>query len=792
MKISEKWLREWVDPALDSAALAHRLTMLGLEVDSVEPVAGTLESVVVGKVLEIARHPNADRLSVCSVDAGQAEPLSIVCGANNIRLGECYPTALVGATLPGGVKIKRSKLRGEVSEGMLCSGVELGIGEDADGILPLGDTAIPGTSVMTALDLDDNVIDIDLTPNRADCFSVLGIARDIAASERIAFTEPDVPSIAPVTDAAFPVELRPDAGCARFCGRVIEGIDPQAETPLWMRERLRRSGIRPISPVVDVTNFVMLELGQPMHGYDLAKLSGGIVTRRAEVGEELVLLDGQTVKLDPEILIIADTSGPIAVAGIMGGNETAVDEQTTSVFLESAYFSRAVIAGRARRFGLHTDASVRFERGVDPQHQARAIERATALLIEIAGGKPGLLSEESLASEIPVATAVTLRRQRLAAVLGVDIDAAEVRSMLEGLGLSIEESPDGWSVTAPSARFDIEIEEDLIEEVVRLYGYDHIQPVPGMLTATLGSVTESSVSLERVRATLVARGYQEAITYSFVDRQLDAAFTTDSEAMALSNPISSELSVMRQSLWPGLINALKYNLSRQHNRVRLFESGVRFIPEHNDIKEENVISGLACGAALPEQWGASSRHADLFDIKSDLQTVFDLTGAGHEFAFTAATIPSLRPGRTAQVSRSGVSIGWAGELHPALVKQLGLTTAPILFELALKPMVAAQLPAFTPISKYPAVRRDVAIIVASDIPVHDLEQTARDAAGAILREAVVFDVYEGENIETGSKSVALGLILQETSRTLTDADVEKIIHAVTDRLSREFNATIRE
>jgi len=747
---------------------------------------------VVGKVLDVAPHPNADRLSVCAVDVGKKESLSIVCGAANVRTGEHYPVAMIGATLPDGLKIKRSKLRGEVSEGMLCSSVELGIADTADGILPLGEAASPGTPIATALDLDDRVIDIDLTPNRADCFSVLGVARDVAASERIAFTEPEIAAIAPETDTTFSVELTAGAGCARFCSRVIEEIDPSAQTPLWMRERLRRCGVRPISPVVDVTNFVMLELGQPMHGYDLAKLSGALSTRRADEGEQLVLLDGQVVALDSEVLIIADKNGPVAMAGIMGGNTTAVDEQTTAVLLESAFFSRDVIAGRARRFGLHTDASVRFERGVDPRNQARAIERATALLLDISGGKPGPLIEVSRDDEIPSSAAVVLRRQRLAAVLGVEIDAKEVRELLEGLQLAVEDRADGWSVTAPSARFDIEIEADLIEEIVRLYGYDHVPSIPGTFSATLGSVTESTVPPERLRATLVARGYQEAITYSFVEQKLDAAFTVDTEALALSNPISSELSVMRQSLWPGLVGALKRNLSRQHTRVRLFESGIRFICEDSVIREENVISGLACGTPRPEQWGVSSGSADLFDIKADLQGLFNLTGAGHEFDFITATHPALRPGRTAQVSRGGSAIGWIGELHPALVKRLGLSAVPVLFELALKPVRARELTAFAPISRFPAVRRDLAVIVADDVPVHDLERAVRDVAGERLREVIVFDIYVGQNIETGSKSVALGLILQETSRTLTDTDVDEIMHAVIDRFSRDFNATIRE
>lgn len=792
MKFSEAWLREWVDPDLDSPALIHRLTMLGLEVDGTQPVAPALDSVVVGKVLDVSGHPNADRLSVCSVDVGVSEPLSIVCGAANVQAGESYPAALNGAQLPGGLRIKRSKLRGVVSEGMLCSGVELGIAESADGILPLGDSAPPGTPIVTALQLDDRSIDVDLTPNRADCFSILGIARDVAASERLEIQAPEIQPVPPVVTNTFPVDLAAGAGCARFCGRVIEGIDPAAETPLWLRERLRRSGLRSISPVVDVTNFVMLELGQPMHGYDLAKLSGRIVTRRARDGETLVLLDGQAVDLDPDVLVIADDSGPIAMAGIMGGDGTAVGERTSNVFLESAWFDRDAIAGRARRFGLHTDASVRFERGVDPDQQARAIERATALLLSITGGRPGPLHEVCLEDEIPVPAAVELRRHRLADVLGIDIDAEHVRALLEGLDLAVDVTPTGWLVTPPSARFDIEIEADLIEEVARLFGYDRIPATPGSMTTTLGRMTESAVPLARLRTTLVARGYQEAITYSFVVRELDAVLAPGSEALALSNPISSELSVMRRSLWPGLLGALQRNLSRQHGRVRLFESGVRFLPEQNDYKEENVISGVAYGAAVPEQWDAPAQSADLFDIKADLQALFALSGAEDEFEFVADEHPALRPGRTARIRRGDEDIGWLGELHPARVRDLDLPGAPLLFELACEPVVAARVAAFESISRFPAVRRDLAVVVADTVAVAGIEQAVRDAAGMTLQDVVVFDIFAGKNIESGSKSVALGLILQETSRTLTEADVDEIMHAVTDRLSREFNATIRE
>ncbi|MFW2406028.1 MAG: phenylalanine--tRNA ligase subunit beta, partial [Gammaproteobacteria bacterium] len=752
----------------------------------------SLDNVVVGEVRQVEQHPNADRLRVCLVDVGESEPLSIVCGASNVQAGRRYPVARVGAVLPGGLKIKASKLRGEPSAGMLCSGVELGIAEDAEGLLELAGEPVIGAPIAAALDLDDQIIDLDLTPNRADCFCVTGVARDLAAGQRLAFEEPAIEPVPAQTDATFPVELAEGAGCARFAGRVINDVDPAAISPLWLQEKLRRCGVRPISPVVDVTNFVMLELGQPLHGYDLRKLSGRIVTRRANDGEKLVLLDGQAVTLDREVLVIADDSGAIGMAGIMGGNSTAVSDATTDVFLEAAFFDPDVIAGRARRFGMHTDASVRFERGVDPVHQARAIERATQLLVDIAGGRPGPIVEQCLDAELPSRVPVTLRRARLATVLGHEIADADVEALLTGLSMEVVARDDGWEVSPPAARFDIEIEPDLIEEVVRLYGYDRIPEAPGEFETELARQTELVVPEQRVRATLVARGFQEAITYSFIADTQGHALGLEPGDLTLANPISADLAVMRQSLWPGLLQALKHNLNRQQPRVRLFESGIRFLQQDTDIIEEKVISGLVAGSSAPEHWDAAAKAVDFFDLKADLEALFKLTGAADQFEFVADSHVALRPGRSARIVRRGQTIGWCGELHPSLTRKLQLAETPIMFELEYEPAFAARVTEYEGVSKFPTVRRDIAVVVRQDVPVADLANCIREAAGRVLRDVVVFDIFVGKNIETGSKSVALGLILKETSRTLKDTEVDKIVHTVTERLAREFDATIRE
>ena len=792
MRISTAWLSEWVDTGLQPGELAERLTSLGLEVDSIESLGEGFEDVVVGEVLEVNAHPNADRLSLCRVAVGRDDPLNIVCGAPNVSAGCRYPTALVGATLPGGLQIRRTKIRGEYSEGMLCSAAELRLGESADGILELDEGLRVGEPIVSALNLDDTIIDVDLTPNRADCFSMMGVARDLAAGLGADFKTQTILPVLGASDAKIDIRLQDPAGCPRFVGRVIHDLNSAAETPQWMQDRLTRAGVRPIHPVVDVTNYVMLELGQPMHAYDLDRLDGGLVARRGHAGESVELLDGQQVTVNEDVLVIADDAGAVGLAGIMGGARTAVHDGTHNVCLEAAFFSPATIAGRARRFGLHTDASARFERGVDPLHQTRAIERATALLQAIAGGQAGPVIEAESREHLPQRQPVRLRRERLSLLLGAEVPDTEVRDIFARLDMQVSDRDDGWEVLAPSARFDIEREVDLIEEVARIHGYDRIPETVGAASGDLGSATESCAPLERARLQLVARGYQEAVTFSFIDPELERSFTGGPVGLPLSNPISAALSVMRQSLWPGLALAARYNLQRQQERVRLFETGVRFLRHGDAVDENRVIAGIAVGNRWPEQWDGDDRSVDVFDIKSDVLALAALSGKPTEFAAVPADHPALRPGRAAQVHRNGAAIGWFGEMHPALAQHLEMNSAPLLFELEIEPLLASTPPAYAGVSRFPAVRRDLAPVIPESVPAGDLLAGVRRAAGALLKDLILFDLYTGEKVETGSKSVSLGLILQDTSRTLTDADVDGVMHDVMESLRRDFNATIRE
>ncbi|MDP7042035.1 MAG: phenylalanine--tRNA ligase subunit beta, partial [Gammaproteobacteria bacterium] len=596
-------------------------------------------------------------------------------------------------------------------------------------------------------------------------------------------------------DDIVSISLKAGDACPVFAGRVIRGINPDAVTPLWLRERLRRSGVRPLHPVVDVTNYVMLEFGQPMHGYDLAKLNGSVAARMAKKGEKLSLLDGQEVELTKDVLVIADDKAAIGIAGIMGGADSAVDSATTDVFFESAWFSPAAIAGRARRYGLHTDASLRFERGVDFNGQVRAIERASELLVQIAGGKAGPVTEVRNDKHLPSREPVQLRRERLTKILGVGIPDDDIESMLGRLGFAVTTNDAGWSVTATSARFDIEIEEDLIEEVVRLYGYDQVPEQAQQVAATLACASEARVTTDRARTLLADRGYQEAITYSFVDPDRQRTLLGDASDVELVNPISAEQSVMRRSLWPGLLQAVSVNSSRQQGRARLFEIGVIFSSQGNEIAEEELIAGIAWGPLLPEQWGADTSGAEaanLFDIKSDIEALLSLTGDTESVTFIAAEHAALKPGVSARIEREGQTIGWLGELHPRLVRLWDISPAPVLFELLPQAGLAARLPAFSPVSRFPSVRRDLAVLVNEQITAAELLGTVREAAGPLLQDAWVFDVYTGDNIERGLKSVAFGLILQETSRTLTEPEIEGAVNAVIERLSGKFNASIRE
>jgi phenylalanyl-tRNA synthetase beta chain len=790
MKFSERWLREWVDPPVDTAGIVSQLTMAGLEVDGTAPAAPAFTSVVVGQVESVERHPDADKLSVCRVDVGAAEKLGIVCGAPNVYAGMKAPVALVGGELPGGMKIKRAKLRGVESAGMLCSERELGLGEGHAGLWELPADAPVGADLREWLGLHDHVIDVDLTPNRGDCFSVLGIAREVALLNGMPLAGPEVLPVPAAVPDEFPVEVRAPEACPRFVGRVIRGIRPDAVTPLWMREKLRRAGLRPIHPVVDVTNIVMLELGQPMHGFDLGTLHDGIIVRLAAPGERIVLLDGREVTLEADTLVIADHGGPRAVAGIMGGEHSGVSAATRDVFFEVAFFAPLAIAGRARRLGLHTDASLRFERGVDPEQQRRAVERATALLVEIAGGQPGPVIERASAAHLPRRAPVALRRARLAGLLGHTVPDAEVERILVGLGMTLAKTGEGWEATPPSHRFDIALEVDLIEEVARIHGYDRFPEQRGPGAAALGDATEGRVPFSRLADVLAARGYQEVVTYSFVDPELQAALFPGVESLPLANPISSELSHMRVSLWPGLVHALRRNLSRRQARIRIFEQGLRFILEANELKQLNTVSGLLAGGRLPEQWGAPSGNVDFHDAKGDVEALLGLTAGA--FRFEAATHPALHPGQCARILRDGREAGWIGTLHPRLVRALDLDRAPLLWELDEHISFAAELPVFKEISRFPAIRRDIAVLVDKGVPVEALLGAIRSAGGALLTESKIFDVYSGDRIDSSRKSVAFGLILQDSSRTLTDDEGDRVVAAVVARLESEFGARMRD
>lgn len=793
MKVSEHWLREWLEVDGDAVTIAEQLTMAGLEVDGVAPCAPVLEGVVVGHVAAVSQHPDADRLVVCQVDIGAAAPLQIVCGASNVRAGGAFPVATAGTRLPDGLKIKRGKLRGQVSEGMLCSGAELGLAETATGLLELPADSAPGASVTELLSLDDQVFDIDLTPNRADCFSMLGVARDLAAINGATLAEPPLAAVPAETDDAVNAALEAAAACPVFASRVIQGLDPSAVTPLWMAERLRRAGIKPLHPAVDVTNYVLLELGQPLHAYDRAQLEGDFVVRWAQRGETLELISGQTVKLDEDVLVVADAARPLALAGVMGGAASAVTATTVDIVLESAFFTPAAVAGRARRFGLHTDAALRFERGVDFSGQVRALERAAQLLLEIAGGSPGPVREVRLTGELPQRAAVRLRSERLARVLGVKLDSTAVTEFLQRLGLAVVAAADGWDVTPPPARFDIAIEEDLIEEVARLHGYARVPAFPQPAPMRLAEVTETRLSPWQLRATLASRGYLEVVSYSFVDPAAQELLLGGAPETRLENPLAGDMAVMRRSLLPGLLGVLDANRKRQQERLRIFEYGVTFRHGGTELTEATSLGGLVWGDAAAQHWsGADARRTDIFDIKADLDALAQQSGLGIGLNYVKAEHVALRPGRTARIERDGTVLGWLGELHPRICQARGLTVAPVVFELDAAALRQAAPPRYSPVSRFPSVRRDLAVVIADEVPASALVSAAREFGGALVRDVIVFDVYTGDAIEKGLKSVALGLILQETSSTLTEPEIDRVVHSVVAGFSERFNASIRE
>lgn len=799
MKFSEQWLREWINPDISTDELSHQLTMAGLEVDAIEPVAAEFTKVVVGEVLSVEKHPDADKLNVCQVNVGDDEPLNIVCGAANVREGLRIPAALVGAVFPGNFKIKKSKLRGVPSHGMLCSTSELGITEEADGLMELPNDAPVGSDIREYLNLEDVMIELSLTPNRADCFSIAGIAREVGVCNKMPVNEFKQAEIKAEIKDSVEVKLEAGKDCPRYLGRVIQGVNVKAETPLWMQEKLRRSGIRSLGPVVDVTNFVLLELGQPMHAFDLAKINGAIHARHAKAGEKLSLLNDQEITLTDGCLLIADDKAPLALAGIMGGSDSAVSDDTTDILLEAAHFNPLVIAGKARSFGLHTDSSHRFERGVAASLPIRAIERATELLLGIVGGKAGPVVNKTNEADLPQRDVVSLRAERVKRVLGIDLSREEITGMLTRLDLNPSETKAGWEITAPDFRFDISIEEDLIEEIGRIFGYDNLPVSQASSSLSMVEKPEAKLRMDRLRQILVQQGYQEAITYSFIDPEMQKLFDPDTTAIELANPISADLASMRTSLWPGLISAVKYNLNRQQSRVSLFEYGLKFVPVGKngaDIQQDKMLAGVITGSKVPEQWGEATEVVDFYDLKNHVEAVLEMTGRASDFQFEANQHEVLHPGQTAAIrdlaAKDQPIIGWIGALHPRLQKKLGLTNSLYLFEITMKNIEEGEIPTFKPLSKFPAIRRDLALVMDEAITAQDLHNCIKDVAGEVLSQFELFDVYRGEGIDFGRKSLAIGLTLQDLSRTLTDKDVDKELNKIIDVLKERLGATLRE
>lgn len=792
MKFSEQWLREWVSPQLETQAMADQITMAGLEVDAVEAVAAAFSGVVVAEVLSKEKHPDADKLNVCTVDDGSGEPVQVVCGAPNVDVGQKIPFAQVGGVLPGDFKIKKAKLRGVESRGMICSASELGLEEEVSpGILVLSSSAPVGIDFREFMHLNDMTIEVDLTPNRGDCLSIKGMAREVGVLNRLPVSGPAIAPVAADIEDSFTVSIEAPEQCPRYIGRVIKGVNVKAETPLWMVERLRRSGVRSIDPVVDITNYVMLELGQPMHAFDRNNLQEGIVVRMAKPGEKLTLLDGNEVALRPETLVIADHSGPLAMAGVMGGENSGVNENTQTIFLESAFFTPLAIAGQARSYGLHTDASHRFERGVDPLLTPVAVERATQLLIEVCGGQAGPVVETQSADHMPAERAILLRSARLEKALSKALASDDVTDILQRLGLDVSVQDAGWAVTAPSWRFDLAIEEDLIEEVARIHGYNNLPVRRPAARLALRSSDEATLTQARLRRQMVARGFQEAITYSFVAPELQAAMLPDAVSPALANPISADLSVMRASLFPGLVRAMEHNLNRQQTRVRLFETGLVFNGELDALSQVPMLGALVCGTREAEGWSDAKDRVDFYDLKGDLESLLALGGNADAWRFEPAEHSALHPGQSAQLMCRGEPAGWIGTLHPQVRAKLGLKMDAVLFEVRLDALSQGRIPAFEPLSRFPEVRRDLAFILKEATPVQALLDCAKQQAGEYLQDIKLFDVYAGKGVAEGHKSIALGLTWQHPSRTLNDEEINQLVDSIVTQVRVKLDAELR-
>jgi phenylalanyl-tRNA synthetase beta chain len=784
MKFSERWLRTLVDPPLDTAALCDALTMAGFEVEDVAPAAPNFSNVVAGTITAIAPHPNADRLRLCTVDVGRGALLTIVCGAPNAAVGMRAPVALPGASLPGGQAIARTTMRGVESQGMLCSARELGVSDDASGLLALASTIAPGADVREALALDDALITIKLTPNRADCLSLVGIAREVAAITRSPLALPGMEPVPVTSTATRGVRIEDDDACPRFAARIIEGIDARAPTPAWMKERLERSGIRSISAVVDITNYVMLELGQPLHAYDDRLLEGDIVVRFACEGETLTLLNGQTLPLEPDLLLVCDSRKPLGLAGIMGGEHSGIADDTSTVYLEGAFWNPAVIQGKMRRLGFTSDAGYRFERGVDFELGPVGVERATALILEICGGRAGPLSDTRGA--LPARPPVRLRTARAARVLGMPIAPDAIADVFTRLRLAFVRDGDDFVVTPPSYRFDLAIEEDLIEEVARIQGYDTIPAAPRAHVQTMLPDPESRRDTAALKRRLVERDWQEVVTFSFVGRDDEHALDPDGRPIAVLNPIAAQRDVMRTTLLPGLIETLRTNAKRNLPRVRVFEVGRVFL--RDDLAQPLRVGGLAFGPADPEQWGAPSRPVDIFDVKSDLEAL----AAPLAVTTTARARPWLHPGRSAEVRIDGKIAGWLGELHPRLSRHFELPSPPTVFEVDLAALVRVPTPRAQPVSRLPAIRRDLAIVVSENIEVGEILHALRERELPEVEALDVFDVYRGPELPSGRKSVAILVLMRHTERTLTEVDGERVVAALLATLQARFGATLRQ
>ncbi|MDD9959977.1 MAG: phenylalanine--tRNA ligase subunit beta [Gammaproteobacteria bacterium] len=796
MIFSNSWLKEWVDHQMCDEDLMESLTMAGLEVDGSAAVARQFSEIVVAEVQLVEQHPDADKLSVCSVNDGE-KVFQVVCGATNVKQGMKVPFAKIGAEIlvpdeDKPFRIKAAKLKGVESQGMICSAEEMGLEEKSEGILELSPEATLGEDIRGTLDLDDLSIELDLTPNRGDCLGMVGLAREVGVLTRKNVNDPGQVSVAASCKDEFPISITAKDGCPRYLGRVIKNINLNSSSPLWMQEKLRRSGIRSIDPIVDVTNFVLMELGQPMHAFDYERLHGGIDVRMAAEGEKLTLLDGKEVELNPNILVIADHAKAVAMAGIMGGLDTAVSDSTKNVFLECAYFDPLTIAGRARAFGMHTDASHRYERGVDYQLQQRAMERATELLLEIVGGEAGPITEAI--GNLPTAAQVKLNYQSVPDLLGIEMERSEIREILERLGFTVlEDSDDYLALEIPPYRFDISIEADLIEELARIYGYNNIPETLGMGQQVLETAPEAELPVRRIRQQLATLGYQEVVTYSFIDPALSKlVMGSEFKAIPLQNPISEDLSVMRGSLLPGLLSTYHYNANRQQSRQRLFETGLVFQQEGHDIHQRAMLGGLISGNRLPEIWSNNRGISDFYDIKGDVETILSLQGQNSGICFEIAEKPGFHPGQCAKILHGqGTEIGYLGALHPAIARELDVDATVYLFELSLDEVQKGEIPKAKALSKYPEVSRDMAIVIAENITSGEILSNVQENAGEFLVGSRIFDVYQGDAVTKGKKSIALGLTWQHPSRTLSDDEINTIISRCVNALEEQFNANLR-